>query len=411
MTLNTTNFAFALKEMYPPDVMKDMTSENRPLLAMLDKDEKAGGKTITVPMIYANPQGRSATLSTAITNKGNTTGAEFSLTRVSDYAVASIDRETILASEGDKGAFAAAVETEMDGAVNNASNSLAKSLYRDGHGHIGQVSSVTTANPMVITLEDINDIANFEVGQVLVCDNTEAGSSLLATPASVTVDGIDRDLGTITTNFDNSGPTTDWDDAGSEYLFQSGDQGLMLSGLSAWVPSTAPSATTFFGVDRTADTTRLGGVRVTGTGMPVEQALHKLAAKVSREGGKPDCAYISDVQYHEMMLSLGSKVEYVEQGVTADVYFSGAVIHGPRGKIEVYPDHWCPSRRGYVLTKNTWKLYSLRGAPHIFDADNDQKLLRETTTDAYEVRVGYYAQLGCSAPGWNGVATLDAATF
>ena len=411
MTLNTTNFAFALKEMYPDDVMKDMTFDDRPLLAMLAKDEKAGGKTITVPVVYGNPQGRSASLSTAITNKGNTAGVEFSLTRVSDYAVASIDRETMLASETDEMAFAEAVETEMDGTINNCANSLAKALYRDGNGALGVVATggLTSANPMVITLADINDIVNFEYGMVIEADNTADGSSLKTTPATITIAGMDEDAGTITTDFDNSGPTTNW--AAADYLFQDGDGGNMLSGLAAWLPSSAPGATAFFGVDRTTSVTRLGGVRVSGTGMPVEQALLKAAARVTRQKGKPDIAFINPVQYYELVVSLGSKVQYVKQGVTADVFFSGVIIHGPKGPIEVYPDAWCPSSVGYVLTKKSWKLYSLKQCPHVFDMDNAQKLLRETTADAYELRVGYYAQLGCNAPGWNARVSFDAADF
>jgi len=123
-----TNFEFALKEMYPEDVLRDMTFENNPLLAMLDKDEDSGGELIKCPVIYANPQGRSAVLSTAITNKGNTSGVAFLLTRASDYAVASIQREVMLASKGDAEAFAKAAEVEVDGAVNTCVRSLSRHL-------------------------------------------------------------------------------------------------------------------------------------------------------------------------------------------------------------------------------------------------------------------------------------------
>lgn len=409
MALNMTNFEFALKEMYPDDVLKDMTFSDNPLLGMLEKDEDAGGELIKVPCIYGNPQGRSASLSTAITNKGNSAGVAFLLTRSSDYSVASIAREVMLASRGNAEAFAEAAEVEVDGAVNACVNSLARSLYGDGHGHIGQAGTPTVANPMVITLQDINDIANFELNMVIEADDTEAGTSLRTTPATATIDGIDRDAGSITTDYDNSGGGTNW--AAADYLFQDGDESAKLSGLAAWLPASAPGATAFFGVARNADTTRLGGNRVVGTGMPVEQAILKLAAKIGREKGKPDCAFLNDVQYHELIVSLGSKVEFVRQGVTADVWFSGVVVHGPRGPIEIYPDHNCPSAVAYVLQKNTWTLYSIDKAPHIFDLDNDQEFLRETTADAYEVRVGYYAQLGCKAPGWNGRVSLDAATF
>ena len=59
-----------------------------------------------------------------------------------------------------------------------------------------------------------------------------------------------------------------------------------------------------------------------------------------------------------------------------------------------------------MLTMNVWKLYSLGKAPKILDTDG-LKMLRESTSDAVEVRVGYYAQLGCRAPGFNVNIQLD----
>ena len=49
---------------------------------------------------------------------------------------------------------------------------------------------------------------------------------------------------------------------------------------------------------------------------------------------------------------------------------------------------------------NVWKLYSLGKAPRILDSDG-MRFLRDSNADSVEVRVGYYAQLGCRAPGWN----------
>ena len=59
-----------------------------------------------------------------------------------------------------------------------------------------------------------------------------------------------------------------------------------------------------------------------------------------------------------------------------------------------------------MLTKDTWKLYSLGAAPKILDSDG-LKMLREASADSVEVRVGYYAQLGSNAPGFNGIVKLS----
>jgi hypothetical protein len=39
-------------------------------------------------------------------------------------------------------------------------------------------------------------------------------------------------------------------------------------------------------------------------------------------------------------------------------------------------------------------------APRLLDSDGNQ-ILREATADNVEVRLGYRAQLGCAAPGFN----------
>ena len=95
-----------------------------------------------------------------------------------------------------------------------------------------------------------------------------------------------------------------------------------------------------------------------------------------------------------------SKVQYVDIRTNAEIGFRGIVINGPRGPIKVIPDQNCPSDRAFMLQMDVWKLYSLGKAPKILDADG-MKMLRDSNADSVEVRVGYYAQIGCRAPGWN----------
>lgn len=86
--------------------------------------------------------------------------------------------------------------------------------------------------------------------------------------------------------------------------------------------------------------------------------------------------------------------------VNPEIGFRGILINGPRGPIRVVPDQNCPSDRAFMLQMDRWKLYSLGKAPKLLESDG-MKMLRESNADAVEVRVGYYAQLGCDAPGFN----------
>ena len=402
MALDLTSFAAALKQHYTSDRVENMVYRDNPLLAMMQKYKQFGGKNLPIPIIYGNPQGRSATFSTAQANKTNSQLKDFVLTRNSDYSLASISNEVLEASKGNSNAFMEAATTEIDGAIQSATRSLAIALYGTGSGNIGRISSSTVLASTLVVLTNANDITNFEVGMKLVVSATETGGAVKA--GSVTISGIDRDAGTITisSTLNVAIPTV----AANDFIYVQGDYDQKIKGLRAWLPDAAPSSTPFFSVDRTADVTRLGGIRFDGSAMPIEEALIAAASRVAREGGKPDYCFMDYSKFADLEKALGSKVQYIDLKANAEVGFRGIVINGPRGPIKVIPDQNCPSDRCFLLQLDVWKLYSLGDAPKILDADG-MKMLRDSNADSVEVRVGYYAQLGCRAPGFNANVKLS----
>lgn len=402
MALDLTSFAAALKQHYTSDRVENMVYRDNPLLAMMQKYKQFGGKNLPIPIIYGNPQGRSATFSTAQANKTNSQLKDFVLTRNSDYSLASISNEVLEASKGNSNAFMEAATTEIDGAIQSATRSLAIALYGTGSGNIGRISSSTVLASTLVVLTNANDITNFEVGMKLVVSATETGGAVKA--GSVTISGIDRDAGTITISatLNVAIPTV----AANDFIYVQGDYDQKIKGLRAWLPDAAPSSTPFFSVDRTADVTRLGGIRFDGSAMPIEEALIAAASRVAREGGKPDYCFMDYSKFADLEKALGSKVQYIDLKANAEVGFRGIVINGPRGPIKVIPDQNCPSDRCFLLQLDVWKLYSLGDAPKILDADG-MKMLRDSNADSVEVRVGYYAQLGCRAPGFNANVKLS----
>lgn len=409
MSLDMTAFDAALKEYYTSQAVQNMVYRDQPFLAMLSKMSNFEGDSLPVPILHGNPQNRSATFATAQAGTSTSLVKKFTLTRAKDYSMAYVDHETMMASRSDKGAFLSAATVEIDGALHSLARSLGVALFGDGTGQIGQVSATpSSASNTVITLKSTGDITNFEVGQVINIWSATSGGTQRTSDGSVTdltIDAINRSTGTITATgqaYDGSGTI-----APDDYIFIKGDRGAKLSGLSAWLPSSSPSATAFFGVDRTVDEVRLAGVRSDGTGKPIEEALVDAAVILGREGGSPDVCLVSFDKFGELEKSLGSKVQYSQIDIKgAGVGFEGIRIHGPRRSINVVPDVNCPDNRAYMLQMDTWKLYSLGDAPTIFDADGT-KLLRQSSADGVEVRAYYYAQLGCNAPGKNAVVLLD----
>ena len=395
MALNMTTFAAALKQHYTDEKIENMVYKDNPLLAMLSKYEDFGGDNLKLPVKYGIPQGRSATFSDAVANKTNSQLKAFLLTRVANYSIASIANETIEASKGNANAFIEAATFEIDGAIESATRSLAIGLFRDGGGAIGQVD--TTVAGVTLTLVTAQNITNFEVGMQVDFYSASTGGTIRA-GGPLTIDSVNRDAGSMVfaTSMTNiSGITA------TDSIVPEGDYDLMVKGLDAWLPSTAPtSGDSFFGVDRSADSTRLAGIRFDASSLPLEEGLIGAAARVAREGGKPDTCFVNYSNFADLEKALGSKVSYVDVKINPEIGFRGILIHGPRGPIKVIPDQNCPNNVAYMVQMDVWKLYSLGKAPKILDSDG-LKFLRESTADAVEARIGYYAQLGCRAPGWN----------
>ena len=403
MALDMTSFDAALKQHYTDDRVLNLVYKDNPLLALMPKYESFGGKNLPIPLIYGNPQGRSKTFTKAQTQGAATSSliTDFVLTRVKDYSIATIDNETLEASKGNANAFMEAATTEIDGAINSLTRSIAVGMYRDSSAQIGQVSAEPSeAATTVITMKSAGDITNIEVGQKINIWSAKTGGSQRSTDGSDvswSVTAVDRSAATFTLDdaYDSSGTI-----AADDYIFVEGDRGLGISGLEDWVPASAPGSTAFFGVDRSVDTQRLGGVRYDGSADPIEEALIEGASRVAREGGKVDHAFLSYAKYAELEKALGSKVQYVDLKMNAEVGFRGVLINGPRGPIKVIPDQNCPDDVCFMLQLSTWKLYSLGKAVKVIDSDG-LSMLRQAQADGVECRYGFYGNVGCRGPGFN----------
>jgi len=398
-----TTFDFALKEFYTKKKVQEIWLRNNTFLDLVQKNSELQGDTYVVPVVYGINAGRSAAFATAQTNASGVDGVKFSLTVASDYAVCTVDNKTIKASKGDAGAFLRATKAQIDSSLRSLARSMATGLYGAGSGKLGKIATGGISGN-VVTLDVISDISNFYKGQKLQACDTETGGTLRDSGATMTITSVDRDLGKFTCS---GGLITGL--AAADFLYQHGDYDAKIKGLAAWIPSTAPSSTAFFGVDRTADLTALGGVRLTATGAPIEEAVVDLVAKVERYGGQPDVVLMNPVQFRAFEKALGSKVTYSnpQAGGKGVVGFKGIEISGQHSTVKVLSDMNCPNALVYALQLDTLELASLGPCPDQFDTDGIS-MLRQATADGVEIRWSAYAQLSCNAPGYNGVATVDA---
>lgn len=395
----------ALKELYSGQAVENLVYRDNPFLAMLKKQDDFGGKYYPVPIVTGVSQGRSSVFATAQTNESAPEVEAFQVTRAKDYGIGRIDRETMLASATDKMSFIKGAKFAVDSALKSVTMSLASALFRSGTGTIGKISTISTG---VITLDDPTTVTQFERNMVLQAAQTDGGT--LEAGLGYVI-AVNRAAGTLTVSASAGGAAgtpSGW--SAGDFLLVEGDKNVKVKGLAAWLPTTAPTGgDNFFGVDRSVDPTRLAGVRYDGSSQSIEEALIDASSLLAREGGMPSVAIMSFASYSALEKALGAKAQYVNMNITASIGFRGIAINGANSQIQVFADRNQVGRTCHLLDMGSWELMSLKPAPHIFDYDGDASpMLRVGTADAGEVRVGYYANLVCNAPGWNATVALGA---
>jgi hypothetical protein len=432
---NSVDNIAVLKELYSDDswVMKDLVFDKNPFLAICPKDEVEmgmGGKFFPIPVLYDTGAGRSAALGTAQTYQTAPQTVEFQVTRVSNYSVATLTNDFLRASASNIGAFMPGAELNVKSAFRNVSNDLAHDMYGDGSGFRGSYGvgngSITSG---VIVLDNLGMVYQFAVGMALVSYSTSGQTPTQSTASALGyVISVDTGLGTVTvsaTQGGAAGTPTNWSSSFPN-LAQAGDVNfialglssanmLKIAGLGAWIPSAAPSGSdSFFGVNRSVSPTKLAGLRfVGGSSESIQDALidgvNQLAAQ-SSEAGDPDYILINPVSYQTLVKQLTSQANYVNvKHDEIDISFKALVLPTANGEIAILQDRNCPAQTAYIITLKTFKLRSLGKVPQFltFPGFYDQLGFPVPGSDAVELRVGYYANLTCNAPGANAVVPLS----
>jgi hypothetical protein len=430
MPVSISSLQYALKDLWPQQRIKSEVYKDHVLLAMLETDETFVGNSMYLALRTGNPQGGSADFAVAQavangsapgvpTAGGSNSGVRFNLNRVSDYQLFSIATEAIKAAK-DEGSLIDGLDVEMSAAADNFAKRTAVSLFRGQTGYVARIGSRTATT---VTLTNANDITSFEIGMPIVAsaglavtDITRIGWTGAATVGTTTgvcyVTAVNRDTGVITVAgngaTDITAGGTPW--TVNDYIFPAGDNAnnsgafKRPSGLADWIPTTTPGATTFFGVDRSVDPTRRGGIRFDGTSRTPEEMLAALFNRQCREGGRPTHMFLNNADFLNVQIALQAKVQMEYVGNTT-LLFDAIQARSPKGMVKLFSDQDCPAGTAWSLDMSTFKLYSAGGVPFLQDLDG-AVLSREYNADRYEGRYAAYLQLGCDAPGFNAVVSM-----
>lgn len=382
-------------------------------------------KYIPVPLEYGNPQGRSHTFANAQNQQTASDVVSYFVYAVQDYQLVTITNLLMEQTKSNAGAFVDEASRTLDNGFRNISNNMAFELFYGGTASRGQISSagVSYSSPtLTFTLANPQQVVQFEVGMTLQASSADGGAAaqnVSGTIDAIQITSVNRGTGAISGTVVQGAPQSSW--AASYYLQVLGDIGiggsstiagmLGLSGLASWVPNVdPPSNDNFWGVNRSADPTRLGGLRYNASSQSISEGLTNALAFGNREGASFDLIVMDFVSYSTLVNELGAKVQYVMlEHDEVEVAFEAIHFHSAYGKIPVLADRSCQPQTAWALDTSTWKLRTLGKAPHILTYGMEGlDGLRVGNADALEIRIAYYGNLICSAPGYNMQVTLSA---
>lgn len=408
--LDLTIFDPMLKDHYSEKEVPKLAFQKNTALGLVKKSNRkmVGGRKWVQPFGYALPGGGSSTFATAIAAANNTSLYEaWEVTRTKHYRLGKVDNETIEATAtGDMDAFEPAFD-EFDKVIQAEGNWINFRFFRSKSGSSGRLNNAGVATT-VGTLTDAADVWGWRAGDVGKLSAQADGTALRA--GSVTVASVQRAAGTLT--FTGNISAGVGAAAVTDYLYLDGDATLAPAGLADWVPDTAPTATAFYGVDRTVEPDYLGGIRIDATdGRSVANALVDAIAAIDNLGGDPDICFMNPITFGTLAKQLEGKwvissAAGFDGRKVASVGFKGFNVSLGGHDVTIYLDRCCPQKRIYVLDWSTWVMFSAGPAPNFLQRRAGSIIKVSEATDGYEARVGEYMNFCCDSPGRNAVILL-----
>lgn len=349
MAFDVANAQALLKKTYPDGVV-EMDYKKSKTLALMQKKKGTVvkgpfGLGFDVPVKHGNPQGGSATYATgyAQASTEQSRSASWSVTPATNFHFADVGSD-IIRRGASAGSFVEALTWEIENAKDAARRIMEIQLFKGGFGDLVQLSATANvASATGVALLQPWMVRFVEKGMSVVFSASEAANVLRgATPVKV----VGRHAAAGTLDFSFAPNTAGTAAAVSDFMFRDGDRQnsatpsrLCASGFKAWVPQTAPSATAFFGVDRSVDD-RLGGLRQDGsTSGNVEEAFLDADMLVQAEGGMVTHYTMGPLTYNKMVKSLSNRIQYVEMMTDVDIAVAGFKLPGSDAMF--YADNAC----------------------------------------------------------------------
>jgi len=421
MAINSTSLNAALKQTYQLDSMVDLFFGKSAFYNKLKRDKSGGGEdNIVVPVDFGPAGASSYGFATAKNNAGvveNKT-QKFQLNYLEYNHIINVTSNILRRAES-KGpkAFVSALDKTLRDLMYRERRWMSVALFRDGWGTKGKIAAGTSVTGTTLTLDNIQDAKNFEIGDYLDVATTkgDANKTRGSSGNGLIVTRVNTQTGVLTFGFDvddatNGIPTI----AAGDWLYNQGDAVLNTrtapEGLGSWLTNDPTAlSTSFYGVVRDQYPERLAGLFVNGGGTSLIESFNNASATANTFSANLDVALVSNNTFAQLANSLEGKRMELNQHGKGEFGYRTMVVHTAAGPIEILPELCCPDDKVYMLDSSTWKMVTIGDEMFQIGDENGGdglrfRLLEDANT--YQLRHAFLGNVICDAPGKNVVITL-----
>ncbi len=395
---NPTTGAAFLKKFYSPDVVINTISKKESRLLNLVKHHTDGaGKSYSMLTVVGDNPSGSASFAEAQERGQNaqSSGYQFEVDWCDDYQAPSVSKGQIARTRNNKGGWIPVLRHEIDSTLRYSAHRRSVALFTTGFGElatvtnaIGAGTTITLGNPRT-GVADRSMAFRFTKGMKLVYSASISANTLRAGQSSV-VAKVNYSAGTVDMDV---ALNTIAGLAQNDVIFTKGDRQdsatparLRPAGLPAWIPTTAPSATLFFGVDRTENSFLSGWIiDGTTTGKPLSQCLVEAANLCSTVGNAERLVAVVSVDKFIEFSAAQEDKQYTMITGRGGTGYKALLVYADGIELPVISDKYCPNSAAYVMDPKALDHPSMGQAPHMDDEDGNA-VLRQSADAGIEAR-------------------------
>jgi hypothetical protein len=253
---------------------------------------------------------------------------------------------------------------EADDVREGMLNTCEFELWNDGTGSRGKVSAISGTTTITVTLTNVNDVYNFEFGQMIYGSTTSTGAGTDHTNRYKITD-LQPLQGKIVADrvVDNSSVM-----AANDFIFVLGSKDAYMPGIPTFIPASDPSDTLY-------NVARTGNPALSGWRFPfkasisetIQRSFSTMGRWVNRAAAK-FCVVLSTTDW--LLLSMERESKVVPDPTAVQKWgLEGLIVRSSYGPITCIAIPQVPDGRGYILDFSTWKLFTAGNLPHVMDED------------------------------------------